>query len=223
MTYSTAHGNSRLLTYWVRPRIKPASSVLLVRFVSTVPQLELREMVVWIQVLKHGRAVGWWGLFAKGIPNPTVQMLWGCEPRSLQLLPKPNALFLAIWMTLWAPDVVSASGWPQCLACCPGHSWDSPLRGWGRCLWIRKINSLEPGNEKVTFWALSWGKGYSFHGNEQWFLRSTLKQPLTLVLLLGSELKHKCYLSRTQAPNEDSWANSVVAAASLYRFMRANC
>ena len=37
-TYTTAHGNTRSLTHWLRPGIESASSWLLLRFISTVPQ-----------------------------------------------------------------------------------------------------------------------------------------------------------------------------------------
>ena len=40
-TYTTAHSNNRSLTHWARPGIKPASSWILVRFISTEPQWEL--------------------------------------------------------------------------------------------------------------------------------------------------------------------------------------
>ena len=41
VTYTTAHGNARSLTHWVRPGIKPASSWILVGFVTTEPWREL--------------------------------------------------------------------------------------------------------------------------------------------------------------------------------------
>ena len=41
VTYTTAHGNTRSLTHWSRPGIEPASSWMLVRFVSTEPRQEL--------------------------------------------------------------------------------------------------------------------------------------------------------------------------------------
>ena len=42
VTYTTDHGkNARSLTHWLRPGIKPASSWILVRFVSTEPWWEL--------------------------------------------------------------------------------------------------------------------------------------------------------------------------------------
>ena len=40
-TYTTAHGNAKSLTHWVRPGIKPSSSWILVGFVSAAPQQEL--------------------------------------------------------------------------------------------------------------------------------------------------------------------------------------
>ena len=40
-TYTIAHGNAGSLTNWWRPKVEPASSWMLVRFVSTEPQWEL--------------------------------------------------------------------------------------------------------------------------------------------------------------------------------------
>ena len=40
-TYTTAHSNARSITHWVRPGIKPESSWMLVRFISTEPWQEL--------------------------------------------------------------------------------------------------------------------------------------------------------------------------------------
>ena len=41
MTYTTAHSNAGSLTHCMRPGIKPASSWMLVRFITTEPQREL--------------------------------------------------------------------------------------------------------------------------------------------------------------------------------------
>ena len=41
VTYTTAHGKARSLTHWMRPGIEPASSWLLLRFVTTELQQEL--------------------------------------------------------------------------------------------------------------------------------------------------------------------------------------
>ena len=40
-TYTIAQGNARSLTHWVRPGMEPASSQILVEFISTEPQWEL--------------------------------------------------------------------------------------------------------------------------------------------------------------------------------------
>ena len=39
-TYTTAHNNIGSLTHWTRPRIQPASSWILVRFIAAEPQRE---------------------------------------------------------------------------------------------------------------------------------------------------------------------------------------
>ena len=43
VTYTTAHGNAGSLTHWVRPGIEPASSRVLVGFVTAEPQWELPQ------------------------------------------------------------------------------------------------------------------------------------------------------------------------------------
>ena len=44
-TYTTAHGNSGSPAHWARPGIKPASSLILVRFITTEPQGELQVQI----------------------------------------------------------------------------------------------------------------------------------------------------------------------------------
>ena len=44
-TYTTAHGNIGPLTHWARPGIKPATSWLLVGFISAAPWQELQEIL----------------------------------------------------------------------------------------------------------------------------------------------------------------------------------
>ena len=51
-TYTTVYGNPRSLTHWARPWIKPATSWLLVGFVSTVPQWELLCLSFWLSQFK---------------------------------------------------------------------------------------------------------------------------------------------------------------------------
>ena len=50
-TYTTAHTKARSLIHRVRPGIKPASSWILVGFVSAVPQQELPESVLYVEIL----------------------------------------------------------------------------------------------------------------------------------------------------------------------------
>ena len=50
-THTTAHGNTRSLTHWSKPGIKPASSWILVKFVSTEPWWELLNSVFYHGVL----------------------------------------------------------------------------------------------------------------------------------------------------------------------------
>ena len=45
---TTAHGNVGSITHWVRPGIKPASSWMLVRFISAEPRWELQVVVHWM-------------------------------------------------------------------------------------------------------------------------------------------------------------------------------
>ena len=45
-TYTIAHCNARSLTHWAGPGIKPASSWMLVRFVTTEPPWELPELLL---------------------------------------------------------------------------------------------------------------------------------------------------------------------------------
>ena len=56
MTYTTPHGNAGSLTNWARPGIKPASSWLLIRFVSPEPQQELLE----VPCLEKVAGSSWW-------------------------------------------------------------------------------------------------------------------------------------------------------------------
>ena len=49
-TYTTAHSNAGSLTHWARPGIKPESSWILVRFVTTEPWLKLPRDTVLLSV-----------------------------------------------------------------------------------------------------------------------------------------------------------------------------
>ena len=50
VTYTTAHGNTRSLTYGARPGLEPVSSWILVGFVSTMPQRERLTMEIMAEI-----------------------------------------------------------------------------------------------------------------------------------------------------------------------------
>ena len=50
---TTAHGNIRSLTHWVRSGTEPASSWILVRFISAEPQRELPDLISNSTMLLH--------------------------------------------------------------------------------------------------------------------------------------------------------------------------
>ena len=49
-TCTTVHGNAGSLTHWVRPGIKPATSWLPFRFISTVPRWEFLESSLYLSI-----------------------------------------------------------------------------------------------------------------------------------------------------------------------------
>ena len=68
LNYSTAHGNAGSLTHWAKPGIKPASSWILVRLISAVPQWEIPLWVFLDQKIsrrKICRCSGkWWTMLS---------------------------------------------------------------------------------------------------------------------------------------------------------------
>ena len=81
VTYTTAHGNAGSLTQWARPGIKPASSWMLIRFISTEPWQELSIFFLeWF-------SKGWSAIRIRGIRISSEYMrtfkLSGCALRTL--------------------------------------------------------------------------------------------------------------------------------------------
>ena len=73
-TYTAAHSNAGSLTHWKRPGIKPASSWMLVRFVSAEPRWELLFCLVWFLVLPP--------LLHVEVPRPEMEpklLQWQCQ------------------------------------------------------------------------------------------------------------------------------------------------
>ena len=52
-TYTIVHSNAGSLTDWVRPRIEPATSWILVRFISAEPQRKLRDLEMAESLREH--------------------------------------------------------------------------------------------------------------------------------------------------------------------------
>ena len=57
LAYTTAHGNLRSLTQWARPGIKPASSWMLIRFVTTEPWWKLQRWEVVTEEFKKNEEI----------------------------------------------------------------------------------------------------------------------------------------------------------------------
>ena len=79
VTYIIAHGNTGSLTHWARPWIEPASSWMLVRFISTEPQWEL------LALCSFNLALDWFlKITLSGVPTVAqhvkdpVLSLWWC-------------------------------------------------------------------------------------------------------------------------------------------------
>ena len=84
LTYITTHGNTRPLTHWARPGIKPpASSLILGRFVSASPPQELQGSSSYFQRI-HQRG--------RGRPQWT-------EKQKIQSNPSPVTTFLLAFQT----------------------------------------------------------------------------------------------------------------------------
>ena len=58
---TSAHGNARSLTHWVRPGIKPMSSWILIRFATAGPRREL--LYLWALIKKHLLSISFYCLF----------------------------------------------------------------------------------------------------------------------------------------------------------------
>ena len=101
MTYTTAHGNARSLTHWLRPGIEPASSWILVEFIIdwATWELPLLSLLKGLCVEKDCRIACWcddegesdaeWGGRRKG-PKDQGGMLGVC-------LPPPTPQLCSVW------------------------------------------------------------------------------------------------------------------------------
>ena len=76
VTYSTAQGNTRLLTHWERPGIELVSSWMLAGLISTVPQLELHKQGILYLLMSARNQWDWFDY------SPSA---WGWEGLSTNL------------------------------------------------------------------------------------------------------------------------------------------
>ena len=96
---TTAHGNTRSLTHWARPGIKPASSWILVRFISAVPHRELWKDQCFLSSLS---SAGSWEVISKWMIKWRIKWVPGGEGHRLGFLLPP---FSASWRN-WRCGVV---------------------------------------------------------------------------------------------------------------------
>ena len=79
VTYTTVHGNTRSLIHWARPGIEPASSWILVRFISAEPRQELQH--AGMSLTKINKNLGGWTL------NNCVKWMETFMPQKMGILP----------------------------------------------------------------------------------------------------------------------------------------
>ena len=119
LAYTTAHGNTRSLTRWVRPGIKPSTSWFLGGFVSTEP---------WRELLKVLSTFYWWGNWGwvilghipskqrespKSLPSSTVPAAWGSSRHTAVVKSKPSGVNQA-WIR--NPHLLTIGPWAGYLA-----------------------------------------------------------------------------------------------------------
>ena len=95
VTYTTAHGNAGSLTHSERPGIEPASSWILVRFVSAEPRWELPKDLFLILVFQWPQCSVHWYSINAGFFLYTEE-----KHKGLSFMKKPWKWFLADLWTL---------------------------------------------------------------------------------------------------------------------------
>ena len=125
-TYTIAHGNTGSLTHWVSSGIEPASSWILVGFVSTVPQQECRDGQAFIPLhqsvtecgpLWEGKRLGWGSALSL---RPSLNSVTANNSPSGSILSIECVLH---WREIW---VVHSSFYLNPVL--PIHSWTSSSR-----------------------------------------------------------------------------------------------
>ena len=107
-SYTTAHGNAGSLTHWIRTGIKPASSWILVRFVSAEPLRELlcRVLEAWFSAcdVRTSSISSAWKLAKhtlEGIPSQACRdknSEWSPGIRVLRSSPEGSQACHSVWV-----------------------------------------------------------------------------------------------------------------------------
>ena len=115
--YTTAHGNTRSLTYWVMPGIEPAALGILVGFVTTGPQWELLH--AWSDsVSKHTCWQRWWVGVVK---RKSTKKCWHVE-RKEPAAPEKGCLWVTrCTMWQWFKGVAGRRETLFSTTCVPGR------------------------------------------------------------------------------------------------------
>ena len=118
-TYTTAHGNTRSLTWWVRPVIEPASLRMLVRFISAEPRQKLLDAFMLIQIVFFLRVptMAQWvkNLMAAAEVAMEAQVqssVWGSRLKDLALVQLWCSLQLWLVFSPWLGNVHMLQVWP---------------------------------------------------------------------------------------------------------------
>ena len=104
VTYTMAHGNTRPLTHPARPGIEPASSWILVRFVSTEPWLEVPKNYLFFIVWELSVVLDF--LVFK---YPLLKKCFSGCPKSIWML------YLCLKMLMYSPNNSSVCRFAKCI------------------------------------------------------------------------------------------------------------
>ena len=77
MTYTTAQGNAKSPTHWVRPRIKPTSLWILVRFITLWAKIGtpffFKKIFIYLFIYFHSCICGIWKFLARSQVRPAAE------------------------------------------------------------------------------------------------------------------------------------------------------
>ena len=132
--YTTAQSNTGSLTHWARPGIKPASSWMLVRFISAAPQWELWNPVFFNehQNTPYKFVANCTAHFQFSSCGGGCALLFGCSAFPLSFAFSPLRTFCSNHSWFWLP--LSISSWTYNL------KW---IHFWNNGEWLRSFLKSE--------------------------------------------------------------------------------